>query len=135
MIRAAVAEDIPNLVALFVKQHKSMGCTWSIDSKRLALTFSQAIGSPDWLCITDGDCLLLAACFESPLGAGKIAQELCFCATPGKVRAVLNHYEDWARSKGCRAASLSCEQRFSTFERLYRRYGYSPVEMTTSKVL
>jgi hypothetical protein len=113
-----------------------MGCTWSVDTARLGLTFSTAIASPDsWLCLTGDDCLFLAGCFESPLGAGKIAQELCFCVPAGKINIVIKHYEDWARSKKCRAASLSCEQRFSTFERLFRRYGYSTVEMTTSKDL
>ena len=135
-IRPAVVSDIPHLVALFAEQHRSMGCSWSIDTARLSLTFAHAIASPaSWLCLAGDDCLLLAGCFESPLGAGKIAQELCFCVKPGSLSAILKQYENWARAKGCRAASLSCEQRFSTFERLYRRYGYSPVEMTTSKVL
>jgi hypothetical protein len=135
-IRPAVHDDIPHLVALFVKQHEAMGCSWRVDTRRLALTLASAIATPDsWLCLTGDGCLMLAACFESPLGAGKVAQELCFCVPPGKIEVVLKRYEDWARAKGCRSVSLACEQRFATFERLYRRHGYSIAEMTTSKDL
>jgi GNAT superfamily N-acetyltransferase len=72
-------------------------------------------------------------CFENPIGAGKLAQELCFCAPPGRMGELINRYEEWARSNGCRAASLACEQRFPAFERLYRKYGYRTAELTTSK--
>lgn len=135
MIRPATPKDIPALVDLFQKQHAEMGCSWSIDASTLAGTFSQAITAPDWLCLTGDGCLLLAACFESPLGAGRIAQELCFCVTPGNLDGLLRFYEDWARSRGCRTASVACEQRHQAFARLYGRHGYALAESTFSKVL
>jgi hypothetical protein len=136
MIRAAVAADVPNLVSLFKKHHKEMGCTWSLDTVRLSMTLSQAIASPDnWLVLAGDGCFLLASCSESILGAGKLATEHCFCVTAGNLDCVIKHYVDWARSKGCVQISLSCEQRFAAFQRLYRRYGFLPAEMTTSKAL
>lgn len=133
MIRPARMSDVPSLAEMFRQHHASMGCSWVIDIAQLERTLSHAVASPDWLCLTDEGCLFLAVCFESPLGAGKLAQELCFCAGRGKLDAVIERYEEWARSKGCRAISLACEQRFSTFERLYRKYGYRPAELTTMK--
>ena len=135
MIRPAEPEDVPRLVELFKEHHASMGCSWTVDAARLSRTLAHAVNSPDWLCLTDDGCLFLAVSFESPLGAGRLAQELCFAAPPGLMAELIDRYEEWARSKGCRAASLACEQRFTTFERLYRRYGYSPAELTTSKEL
>lgn len=135
MIRRAAPNDVPYLVSLFKKHHAEMGCSWRINTGTLGRTFSRAIVSPDWLCLVDDGCLLLAAAFESPLGAGKLAQELCFCATPGKFEALLLIYENWARSKGCRTASLACEQRFAAFARLYGRHGYTQAEATFSKAL
>jgi len=136
LIRSAVREDIPQLVSLFINHQKAMGCSWSLDPVRLSMTFSQAIALPDnWLCLTGGGCLFLASCFESPLGAGKIATELCFCVSSGQLQFVLDQYENWARSKGCISVSLSCMQRFPAFQRLYGRYGYSLAEMTTAKAL
>jgi hypothetical protein len=136
-MRPARLSDIPGLVALFEKQHSEMGCPWPIDNKtKLTSTFHLAIASPeDWLCLTGDESLLLATCFESPLGAGKVAVELCMCAAPGKLDDMIERYEDWAKLKGCKIASLGCDRRFTTFQRLYRRYGYTPAEMTTSKAL
>jgi hypothetical protein len=136
MIRSAMQSDIPNMVMLFEAQHKAMGCDWTLDRPRLAATFVQAVAQPqDFLCLTGERSLLLAACFDSPVGAGKVAVEMGLCAKHGDLDAIVERYESWARSKQCRAVSLACDQRFSTFERLYRRYGYAPAEMTFSKVL
>jgi GNAT superfamily N-acetyltransferase len=136
MIRPATKADIPSMVALFKAQHAAMGCDWSVDEERLCNTFSIAIASPaQWLCLTGDDCLLLAMWFENPLGAGRLAMEFCFCAPPRAMAELISQYEEWARKMGCRAASLSCERRFAAFERLYRKYGYFPAEMTMSKAL
>lgn len=135
MIRRAFFSDVPDLVALFEQQHQEMGCAWSINKTKLAETFAHAIGSPDWLCLTGDGCLLLAACFESPVGAGKLAQEIAYSATPSDSDEVIRLYEQWARAKGCRSASLSCERKHNAFARLYGRRGYSIAETTFSKVL
>lgn len=136
MIRLATREDIPTLIALFEAHQSEMGCSWSVDRTRLSHTFRYAIASPhSWLCLIGDGCLFLATCYESPLGAGKLATELCFCVGAEQLGELLQQYEDWARSKGCRAASIACEQRFAAFERLYRRHGYTLAETTTSKVL
>lgn len=136
MIKPATETDIPAMIELFLTQHAAMGCAWDVDTDVLAGTLYQAVQSPGaWLCLTGDHCLLLAACFESQVGAGKVATELCMCASAGRLDELIDRYEEWARAKGCRAASLSCDRRFATFERLYRRYGYSPSEMTMSKVL
>ena len=135
-IRPAVHADIADLVELFAAHHREMGCSWSVNRDRLGATIASAIASPDtWICLAGDGCFLLAACFESPLGAGRLAQELCFCAPPRRLADVINLYEEWARSKHCRAVSLSCEQRFGTFDRLFRRYGYTTAEMTAKKEL
>ncbi|MFK4507213.1 hypothetical protein [Bradyrhizobium daqingense] len=135
MIRPAELEDVPRLIALFKEHHASMGCSWTVDVAQLTRTLTHAVSSPEWLCLTGHGCLFLAVSFESPLGAGRLAQELCFCAPPRRMAELIDRYEQWARSKGCRAASLACEQRFATFERLYRRYGYRSAELTTQKEL
>lgn len=136
MIRPAISADIASMVTLFKAQHAAMGCDWSIDVARLENTFRQAIASPaQWLCLTGEGCLLLAMWFENPLGAGRLAMEFCFCAPPRQMGALIDQYEQWAREHGCRTASLSCERRFATFDRLYRRFGYSLAEMTMSKAL
>jgi hypothetical protein len=133
VIRLAKIEDVPELVRLFVSNHERMKCAWSVDTARLAETFRRAIISPDSLCFTGDECLLLAVCFDSPLGAGKLAQELCISASPGNLDALIALYEQWARSKGCRAVSLGCEQRHSAFARLYGARGYRTAETTFSK--
>ena len=128
--------DILALIVLFKKHHAAMGCRWTFDPVRLSMTLSQAIAQPDhWLCLTGDQCLFLATCFDSPLGAGKIASELCFCIGHEKLEAIEAVYEQWARARGCTAMSLGCEQRFAAFERLYGRLGYRVSEMTASKAL
>jgi hypothetical protein len=136
MIRSATTADIPQMIALFRRHHTEMGCDWSIDVDRLENTFRQAIASPEqWLCLTGDGCLLLATCFDNPLGAGRLAMEFCFCAPPRKLDELMDRYEAWAREKGCRKSSLSFIKRFAAFTRLFRRRGYFPDEMTMSKVL
>ena len=136
MIRQAVSDDLTNMLLLFKKQHASMGCDWEIKTAVLFDTFSKAIKSPEnWLVLFGDECLLLAACFESPVGAGMVAQEICFCASPGNRDRVLSMYHEWARSKGCRTSSLSCVERPEVFARLYRKHGYALAETTFAKVL
>lgn len=136
MIRAALPADVPGMVALFRAQHAAMNCAWRLDADVLAGTFYAAIAAPaSWLCLTGDACLLLASCFESPVGAGRLAAELALCASPRRFDELVDLYEDWARAKGCREASLSCVHRFPAFARLYRRRGYRPAEMTMSRVL
>jgi hypothetical protein len=129
-------DDVDAFLALFERHHAAMGCDWTIDKKILRRTVLEAMRSPEnWLCLFGDDCLMLAVCFESPLGAGMLAQELCFCASKGNRDAVIRMYDDWAKSKGCRTCSLSCIERWEVFERLYRRHGYALAETTFSKVL
>lgn len=135
MIREATLADIPDLVEAFVAHHEGMGCDWPVDAAVLARTFARAVASPDWLCLTGDGCLLLAVSFDSPLGAGRLAQELCVSASKGNLDIVVGAYEGWARARGCRAISLGCEQRHETFARLYGRRGYARAETTFSKVL
>lgn len=135
MIREAVASDVLSLVALFKTHHAAMGCRWSFDPVRLSMTLVQAIDRPDWLCLTGDQCLFLATCYDSPLGAGRIASELCFCVGREKLEQIVACFEAWARERGCNMTSLACEQRFPAFERLYGRFGYRVSEMTASKVL
>lgn len=135
VIRPAVLDDITDLVAAFEAHHSSMGCAWVVDRAVLSRTFAQAIASPDWLCLTGDGCLMLAVVFESPLGAGRLAQELCVSAGRGRFDALLDLYEDWARAKGCQRVALGCEQRHATFARLYGRRGYALAESTFMKVL
>lgn len=135
MIRPAVVADVSNLVAAFKAHHRGMGVDWPVDTAVLAATFRRAIAEPDWLCLTGEGCLLLAVSFDSPLGAGRLAQELCVSASAGNLDAVIKLYEDWARSRGCRRASLGCEQRHATFARLYGRRGYALAESNFMKVL
>lgn len=135
-IRPASATDIPVMIALFQHHHAEMGCDWSIDVARLDNTFRQAISNPSsWLCLTGDGCLLLAMCFENPLGAGRLAMELCFCTPPNRRDELIDRYEVWARENGCRKSSLSFTRRFAAFTRLFRRRGYFLDEMTMSKVL
>ena len=135
MIRPAVLADIPDLVAAFEAHQRNMGCDWEVDTKVLARTFMTAIPSPDWLCLTGDGCLLLAASFDSPLGAGRLAQELCMSASAGNLDALIDLYEAWAREKFCRRSSLSCDRRHAAFGRLYGRHGYALGESTFVKVL
>jgi hypothetical protein len=136
VIRTANPGDVSGMVTLFEAHHAKMGCTWSIDTAVLRRTFSRAISAPDtWLCITGDSCLFLAACFESPLGAGKLATELCLAASPGNLDEILNRYEAWALAKGCSNVSLGCMERPEVFERMYRRRGYLWAESTFRKVL
>lgn len=135
MIRCAALADIPGLVTLFEQNHREMGCDWKIDKARLAETFALAINSSDWLCLTGDGCLFLAACFENPLGAGKLAQELAFAAIPRRTDEIIQRYERWAKARGCVKASLSCERKHDVFARLYGRRGYAIAETTFNKVL
>lgn len=124
------------MLELFGMHHAAMGCDWPIDAAQLQSTFAAAIASPaQWLCLTGDDCLLLAMWFENPLGAGRLAMEFCFCAPPGRRDELIGAYEQWARDKGCRKASLSFTRSFPAFVRMFRRRGYAPDEMTLSKVL
>jgi hypothetical protein len=137
MIRKATQSDVANLVGLLKKFHKERKFEWAFNPALLSITFSSAILSPEnWICLTGEGCLLLATCFVSPLGAGKLAVEYYLCAEkPGQFELLLEAYETWARSKSCDLISLGCTERFPAFQRLYGRYGYQPAEMTMSKVL
>lgn len=135
MIHPATLDDIPVLIAMFEKRHQEMNCKWEINVAILSVTFNLAVSSEEWLCLIDDDIMMLAVSFISPLGAGMLAQELCMCATPGTLNAILDAYEEWARTRGCRITALGCEQRHETFARLYGRRGYSKAESTFSKVL
>lgn len=135
MIRTAVPADVLSLVALFKAHHAAMRCQWPFDPAVLSMTLAQAIDKPDWLCLTGDRCLFLAACYDSPLGAGKIASELCFCVGGETLEQIVACFEAWARERGCGVMSLACEQRFPAFARLYGRLGYRVSEMTASKTI
>lgn len=136
MIRNATLHDVDGIIALFCKHHEAMGCDWPVKTKVLRETLVAAITHPgNWLCLYGDECLLLAACFESIVGAGMLAQEIAFCASKGNRELLLDKYEEWARKKGCRTSSLSCIERPDIFARLYRKHGYSVAETTFCKVL
>ena len=136
MIRPAVASDISQLLLLLKHHHQEYGFAWPFDPVRLSMTLSSAMASPMQLLLIGDCCMVFASCLDSPLGAGRLAIEhIIRCELPGHFDNLLDAYETWARSKGCRESSLSCTDRHSTFARLYGRRGYQLAETTFSKAL
>lgn len=135
MLNQATRKDLSHVIDILSRHHASESFAWPLDRMRLANTVMVAIDHPDWLCLTSRECVLLASCGDSPLGAGRIAVEHTIVARGGEFAAAVAQYESWAAQRGCRATSLGCTSRFPAFERLYRRQGYRPAEMIFSKEL
>lgn len=124
------------MVRMCRQHHAEKGFTFPVNTARVSVTLSNAIASPDALALVADHGMLLATCFDSPFGAGRVAVEQMVRATrPHLFNEFLEHFEHWARSRECASISLSCTDRHAAFARLYGRRGYSLAESTFSKAL
>jgi hypothetical protein len=135
MIRLAVRDDMPALLAALRDHHEEHAFAWRFDPALLSMTLAHAIDAPDWMVLTGGG-LLLAQAFDSPLGAGRLAVEhVVRAGVPGAFDEIVAAYEAWARAQGCRQTALGCIARHDTFARLYARHGYALAESVFVKPL
>lgn len=73
----------------------------------------------------------MAACFEHPFGAGRMAKESVWYICPaargrGGIK-MLDAYEAWAREQGCQSVGMA-SLATNDVSRIYERRGYAAVE-------
>jgi hypothetical protein len=136
MIRRATSQDVARIVELFKLHHAEKGFEFPFNPARVSLAISNAITAKESLVLIGPSSVLMASCFDSPFGAGRLAIEHAVRAgTNDEFKEILSQYEQWARAQGCDRLSLSCTDRHATFARLYRRHGFALAESTFSKAL
>lgn len=135
MIRRAVRDDIPAMLASLRKHHAAHRFAWPFDRVRLSIVCAHAIQADDWLALVGDGALLLARWFDCEFGSGRHAIERALWAEHGQGAVLIAEYERWSRANGCVDAALSCMGKPEVFARLYGRRGYLPAETTFVKTL
>lgn len=109
-----------------------------------ARLFTGYAGNKDACCLlldVDGVAqgILMAAAYMHQFAAVKIASETLWWIEPQHrgphARRMLDAYDDWARSRGCKYAGVAALQADAGVLRLYRRSGYQLAETHFLKAL
>ncbi|UXT48828.1 GNAT family N-acetyltransferase [Agrobacterium tumefaciens] len=140
-VRFATAEDRDRVVALLRESHEAAGFTFPFQAACADRLFQQHLASDNACVLVAGkpaQGVLMAAAFEHPFGAGRIAKETVWFVTPqargrGAIK-MLDSYEEWARSVGCVSAGMA-SLATNDISSLYERRGYSAVETHFMKSL
>lgn len=140
-VRFATAEDRDRVVALLRESHQAANFTFPFQAAYADQLFQQHLAS-DKACIlvlgTPAQGILMAAAYEHPFGAGRIAKETVWYVAPharGRdAVAILDAYEMWARSVGCVCAGMASLVT-NDVSKIYERRGYSAVETHFMKPL
>lgn len=141
MIRHADAADRLAVVRLLRDSHAAAGWTFPFIAARAEALFKHHVSAPTACCLVLGEQpqgLLMAAAFDHPFGAGKIAKETVWFIAPearglGALR-MLDAYEAWAREQGCDLVGMA-SLATNDVSRLYERRGYQAVETHFMKTL
>ncbi|UXT99925.1 GNAT family N-acetyltransferase [Agrobacterium tumefaciens] len=140
-VRFATAQDRDRVVMLLRESHEAAGFTFPFQAAYADRLFQQHLASP-MACVlvagTPAQGLLMAAAYEHPFGAGRIAKETVWFVSPwargrGSMR-MLDAYESWARSLGCVSVGMA-SLATNDVSSLYERRGYSAVETHFMKSL
>jgi len=140
-VRFARREDRDRVVVLLRESHEAAGFTFPFQAAYADQLFQQHMLSPMACVLVAGDRaqgVLMAAAFEHPFGAGRIAKETVWFVSPeargrGAIK-MLDAYETWARSVGCVSAGMA-SLATNDVSILYERRGYSAVETYFMKPL
>ncbi len=140
-VRFATVHDRDRVIALLRESHKAAGFTFSFQAAYAERLFQQHLASPMACVLVAGipaQGLLMAAAYEHPFGAGRIAKETVWFVSPeargrGSIR-MLDAYENWARSVGCVSVGMASLSR-NDVSSLYERRGYNAVETHFMKSL
>lgn len=141
MIREASFGDRLATVGLLRDSHAAAGWTFPFVAARAEALFKHHVTSHDACCLVLGEQpvgILMAATFDHPFGAGKVAKETVWFIAPeargrGAIR-MLDAYEAWARAQGCDLVGMA-SLASNDVSRLYERRGYRAVETHFLKTL
>lgn len=140
-VRFATAEDRDRVVALLRESHQAANFKFPFQASYADQLFRQHLASDKACSLVLGmpaQGILMAAAYEHPFGAGRIAKETVWFVTPqargrGAI-AMLDAYEIWARSVGCVSVGMASLVT-NDVSKLYERRGYSAVETHFMKPL
>ncbi len=140
-VRPATAKDRDRVVALLRESHEAAGFTFPFQAAYADQLFQQHMRSPMACVLVTGERahgVLMAAAFDHPFGAGRIAKETVWFVSP-EARGrdsikMLDAYEAWARSVGCVSVGMA-SLATNDVSSLYERRGYSAVETHFMKPL
>lgn len=141
MIRHASEADRLAVIRLLRDSHAAAGWTFPFQAARAEALFKQHVSAPNACCLVMGEQpqgLLMAASFDHPFGAGRVAKEtVWFIAPEARGRSailMLDAYELWAHDQGCNLVGMA-SLATNDVSRLYERRGYSAVETHFLKTL
>lgn len=140
-VRFATADDRDRVVALLRESHEAAGFTFLFHAAYADQLFQQHLASTMACVLVAGkpaQGVLMAAAYEHPFGAGRIAKETVWYVTTtargrGAIK-MLDAYEAWARSVGCVSVGMA-SLITNDVSSLYERRGYSAVETHFMKPL
>lgn len=138
LIRAAVFDDLPQLVELARCYHAEAHAGYPFDPEHVAEQFrSRTIDTIDGICLKlerDREIVGFLAATVSTLFMANVraAIELAWYVRPdarGRGGVLIDAFEDWARWKGCAVSALGMDEfpeasRSEALARLYVRRGY-----------
>ena len=140
-IRHAIPSDRDRVIALLRESHEAAGFTFPFRAAYADRLFQQHMIS-QLACVlilgTPAQGILMAAAYEHPFGAGRIAKETVWFVAPqargrGAI-AMLAAYEKWARSVDCVSVGMA-SLATNDVSKLYERRGYCAVETHFMKPL
>lgn len=140
-VRHATPADRDRVIKLLRESHEAAAFTFPFHAAYADQLFQQHLAHSKACILVIGEPaqgVLMAAAYEHPFGAGRIAKETVWFVTPrsrgrGAI-AMLNAYEEWARSAGCISAGMA-SLISNDVSKLYERRGYSAVETHFTKPL
>lgn len=135
-VRFATPADRDRVIVLLRESHAAAGFTFPFEAPYADFLF-QTHMSHSSTCVLVLDRpegvagVLMAATFDHPFGAGRMAKEtVWFIAPSARGRdglRMLDAYEAWAKEQGCRSVGMA-SLTTNDVSRIYERRGYVPVE-------
>ncbi len=143
MIRSAISEDLPAVLAMVSDLHASTKMALPIDPAATMGMLRRLVGSPDGLLLVveAGGTLkgfLAATVGVTPISFEQVGMELGWWAGPeakGTGLRLLVHYERWAKSRGCRIARMSTPPHNERAAQILRRRGFFVSELAWVKAI
>jgi hypothetical protein len=142
--RPARLEDIPTIVEFALAFHGEAAPPFAFEPDQAARTARRCITHPDgYLAVLEarndlGGCIA-GWVSRHPFGKFEIAIEMLWWVDPDfrGIAALRLHkgFEEWARAKGCRLASMSAIAGDDRLADFYARGGYRPFEVNFLKEL
>lgn len=136
MIRPAISSDKARVLAMAKAFHAEAQSPFPFSGPMVSMLFDAGISDPDRLTLVyapDGrpEGVLAAVAAPHHLAPVKIATELMWWVEPmhrGGAAAMLGHYEQWARGRGCVFSHMVGLGSDPATSLLYQRHGYQAAE-------